>query len=154
MRLLLCMLLTCLCGPAVGAETAEVLTLTLKSGQQVSFELSKRPEVTFAEEKLTIKAEEAQVEYTFAEIDGFGFETIETGIRQLRNGEVRFRATGAGEWTVDGCQGQMTVSDLSGKQCLVVSHTADGHAVLSLASLPAGVYIVNIGSETFKIVKP
>lgn len=136
------------------ADTVEVLKLTLKTGNTVTFELSKRPEITFSEEKMKITAEEAAVEYPFADIDGFAFENVETGISQTKAGELRIRAIGQGEWSIDGDMGAVKVCDLSGKQCPVVTQTADSHTILSLTSLPAGVYLVTVGSQTFKLVKP
>ena len=138
----------------ISAEDAvSSLLIKLNNGQTVTIQLDQLPVVVFDKEKLQIATTEAQFEYAYADVAGFDFDEKTTGIDQLNANQTRLRSLGNGEWAIDG-GGSISIFDLTGKRYDANVRNVGGSAIISLSSMPAGVYVVRMSNQSFKIVKP
>ncbi len=149
------LLFGCLALPASAAdEEKQALVLTLKNGETVSWFLEKRPKVSYSVSELLMEANGTTVTYPFEEVDRCTFAMLATGIASPINkqgtvsvtqNELRFYGMKPG--TV------ASVYSADGRKLQSVSIASDGTAVISLANLSAGTYIINYGVSTCKILK-
>ncbi len=140
---------------AAGGDDKQALVLTLKSGERLSWFLEALPKLSFSATELYLETEDALVTYPLEEVENYTFSLLPTGIfspRTDRQGavnvtknEVRFTRMQPG--TV------ATVYTADGRKLQTVTIASDGSAVLSLAGLPVGTYIINYGVSTCKILK-
>ncbi len=152
----LSLLFACLALSASAAdENKQALVLTLKNGETVAWFLETQPKVSFSASELLLEAESTTVTYPLEEVGNYTFAMRTTGIHSIEKGtqgtvsvtqsEVRFAGMQAG--TV------ASVYSADGRRLQTVSIASDGTAVISLAALSAGTYIINYGVSTCKILK-
>lgn len=141
----------------IGAQNAtQRLVVWQKSGEKVYFDLTEEPETTFEGTQLVIKTTKATAYYQLENVLRYTYEGTKTAIDgpKLRPGEIVFRQ-GADQMAFEGLSDgtRIDVYTLDGK--LLKSQTARGsqQSVVSLASQPAGTYIVKVGDATYKFLK-
>lgn len=141
----------------IGAQNAtQRLVVWQKSGEKVYFDLTEEPETTFEGTQLVIKTTKATAYYQLENVLRYTYEGTKTAIDgpRLRPGEIVFRQ-GADQMAFEGLSDgtRIDVYTLDGK--LLKSQTARGsqQSVVSLASQPAGTYIVKVGNATYKFLK-
>ena len=112
-------------------------------GNQTTFAFADRPVVTFKTEQLTeymvITTSKEEVSYPMSSVKRFVFEGTATGISDL---VIESK---------DAFTQGVEIYDMSGK--LVRRSDGTGTVSVSTENLPAGVYVIKSGSETFKILK-
>ena len=132
------------------------LCVWTKDGGKTIFALSKRPMVTFTETGLLIKGEDIDVAYDKQDVLRFTYEEIDvaTAITDIATEEPTFRQTGD-------C---LLFSDLK-PNSVVSIHTLNGMLVCQktvrtpgeysfpISDLKAGVYVVTVNGQTYKIMK-
>ena len=139
------------------AQTAtQQLVVWQKSGEKVYFDLKEEPETTFENGMLVIKTNTTTVYYQLANVLRYTYEGTMTAIDgpKLKPGEVRFMQ-GSDQMAFDGLPDGTTleVYSLDGKKLFTKQSLGGQRTVLSLASHPAGTYIVKVGDATYKFIK-
>ena len=155
-RLTITILLLMLAMTTWAQNNTQRLVVWQKSGEKVYFDLTEEPETTFEGTQLVIKTTKTTAYYQLENVLRYTYEGTKTAIDgpKLRPGEIVFRQ-GADQMAFDGLADgtRIDVYTLDGK--LLKSQTARGsqQAVVSLASQPAGTYIVKVGDATYKFLK-
>lgn len=132
------------------------LVVWQKSGEKVYFDLNEEPETTFEGTQLVIKTNTTTVYYQLENVLRYTYEGTMTAIEgpKLKPGEVRFMQ-GSDQMAFDGLPDGTTleVYSLDGKKLFTKQALSGQRTVLSLASHPAGTYIVKVGDATYKFLK-
>ena len=155
-RLTISILLLMLAMTTWAQDSTQRLVVWQKSGEKVYFDLTEEPETTFEGTQLVIKTTKTTAYYQLENVLRYTYEGTKTAIDgpKLRPGEIVFRQ-GADQMAFDGLADgtRIDVYTLDGK--LLKSQTARGsqQSVVSLASQPAGTYIVKVGDATYKFLK-
>ena len=132
------------------------LVVWQKSGEKVYFDLTEEPETTFEGTKLVIKTNTTTVYYQLENVLRYTYEgtMMATDGPKLKPGEVRF-LQGSDQMAFDGLPDGTTleVYSLDGKKLFTKQALGGQRTVLSLASHPAGTYVVKVGDATYKFLK-
>ncbi len=144
---------------AVGATSASAddvsLNLMMKDRTVHSFLLSQEPEITIANDVLTIKTGTQTATYNLYEVKEYSFGDPTTGISAVEASQVNAERQGD-QLVISGLKDAVGVSiyNIAGQQvpATVISASA-GSVTLSLAALPTGTYIVKANGLTLKIAK-
>lgn len=144
--LTLCVALACLLAKADG----QTLIVTLNDGQRVQFALSTTPEVTIANDQLTITTTETTASYELWKVSTFTYGTG-TGIDQATADQKAFTLSGD-NIVVDGAA-TVRIFALDGKAVTLEPTVSGGQTVVSLNGLAKGVYVVNINGKSVKITR-
>ena len=137
-------------------DVTQRLVVWQKSGEKIYFDLNEEPETTFEDGKLVIKTTRTTVYYQLANVLRYTYEGTMDAIDgpKLHPGEVRF-LQGTDQMAFDGLPDGTTleVYSLDGKKLFTKQALGGQRTVLSLASHPAGTYIVKVGDTTYKFMK-
>ena len=137
-------------------DVTQRLVVWQKSGEKVYFDLNEEPETTFEDGKLVIKTTRTTVYYQLANVLRYTYEGTMDAIDgpKLKPGEVRF-LQGTDQMAFDGLPDGTTleVYSLDGKKLFTKQALGGQRTVLSLASHPAGTYIVKVDDTTYKFMK-
>mgnify|MGYP002624194944 FL=1 len=132
----------------------QTLVLTHADGTTTEVELYTMPRIRLTADKLVITVQGTSQEFDKSDVVRFTYKGINTGISTVRP-ETRYRVD-ADRVTFYGLSAsdRISVYNTGGVQ-MPVSLTVDGNdAVLSLAQLPQGVYLVTFNGKTLKFVRP
>lgn len=125
-----------MCGCLI-AMAQQSLNLHTKTQGVVTFSFEETPKVTFSGETLIVNAETTTVEFPFEEIEKITFTDGVTGIESIRVNEKN---------------AMVTIHDISGR--LVRKYKPQEESVsVDLSPLPSGIYVVNDGKRTYKVMK-
>lgn len=143
MKKYLIVLAMILAGTAAEAEDY-ALKVTFHEGQDATYVLSTKPVITYSEEKVMIKTASLEDEYPLESVKSFSF--VENGYSGLEaiceNVVYDFRDN------IFTCENHtIRVINLNG-QCV-----AAGEDRVSMEALENGVYLVNTGNRTIKVLK-
>lgn len=130
---------------------AEELVVYLKTGEQVSFILEKKPVISFSNDSLVIKSDNSDYLASIDNIEKYSFKTITTGLDSVsienklpsfHHEHVIFENLEVGS--------KVSVYDISGrlKSAYIVDVT--GVLDINLATLPKGHYILSGPAFSFK----
>ena len=137
-------------------DATQRLVVWQKSGEKVYFDLNEEPETTFEGTQLVIKTNTTTVYYQLENVLRYTYEGTMTAIDgpKLKPGEVRFMQ-GSDQMAFDGLPDGTTleVYSLDGKKLFTKQARGGQRTVLSLASHPAGTYVVKVGDATYKFLK-
>lgn len=130
----------------------DALNLTMKDGTTHSFVLAQKPVITMGDGNLYVSTDNATATYRLHEVSHYAFGDASTGI------SAAAAATGVmrqGDNIVFGgvSADRVAVSSLGGAAVAAAVSAADNGTVVSLASLPSGVYIIKVGGTTVKVSK-
>lgn len=150
-RILFLLLTIIICGNNVHAQK---LTVWKKGGEKVVYDLNERPTTTFHGNNLIITTVFGSVTYSLSDVVRYTYSNITNEILSVGNDDVHISFK-------DNC---LIINGLKGNEKISV-YTMDGKKIFSgttksntwqfpLVNYPYGVYIVKIGSATFKIMKP
>lgn len=149
MRKLLLTLFTLAAALTAGAED-KVLVVTFSDNGTHTFALSTQPTVVMANDKMTITAGAETLEYDLYKVKTFTFTTA-SGIDGTESAGGFTRQ--GNSLIIPGTGTAVRIFALNGAAVpAVTSHTAQG-TVVSLDTLPQGIYIVNANGKSVKIVK-
>ena len=153
-NLLLVLLMAALALPAAMKAQTPTLVLHHADGKTSEVELYTMPRIQMTADKMIVTVQGSRQEFPKADVVRFTYKGIATGISTVKP-ETRYRVdedrvTFYGISAVD----RISVYNPGGVQ-IPVRLTADGtNAVLSLAQLPKGVYLVSINGRTLKFIRP
>ena len=130
------------------------LVLHHADGKTTEVELYTMPRIQMEADKMIITSQGVSQEFAKTDVVRFTYKGVGTGINTMK-AETCYRVdedqvTFYGISSTD----RINVYNTGGVQ-IPVRLTADGKdAVLSLAQLPSGVYLVNINGRTLKFIRP
>lgn len=148
------LLMAALMLPAIAKAQTPTLVLHHSNGKTSEVELYTMPRIQMTDTKMVITVQGSRQEFDKSDVVRFTFKGVGTGINAVKS-ETRYRVnedcvTFYGISSAD----RISVHNASGMQ-IPVRLTADGSdAVLSLAQLPQGVYLVTINGKTIKFIRP
>ena len=129
----------------------------LTNGKTIEFTLNQKPIIKYGTATVTLTYNTGSLEYQMTDIQRVTMgDRSATGIDDIQTGKAKgdMRYAG-GTFSLNGFEANSPVSvyDLSGR--LVQTHrvSGDGSLSFSVATLPAGTYIVKAKSITYKFIK-
>lgn len=148
-----------LAGSLLSASATEqhLLTIIFHDGHKCSYALVDRPKVTFDSNTLYVKAESMEDDFVLKDVNKFVFTTgTPTSIASVDANEYRFSFTDGENVVLEGHAAGTTVRlyDTAGKSVGTTKADSDGRATISLAGLPAGIYVISTADgTTYKVIK-
>lgn len=134
------------------SAAGDALNLTMKDGNVHSFLLSTKPVVTMADGKLNVATDDATATYDLFQVSQYAFGDASTSVKGIsaanvitREGDnVVFHGVSADRVVVSSTDGALVGA--------AVSDTGDD-TMVSLSSLPSGIYIIKVAGTSIKISK-
>lgn len=138
---------------SAAAETC--LSVVMQTGERQQFILSEKPEVTFDGGNLVIKCSDAETAIPRSDVSLIEFVDFSGGVADMAGDDMVFSFTDNSTVTVSGRKvSAVSVVDLRGTVLKQAVADSSGQAVIDVASLASGVYIVVIQNyQSVKILK-
>ena len=135
------------------AGTVQYLVLTRNNTEVAKFSLSETPVITFNGGNLVVTSNGEELLSTSMEGLRNSFESIETGIQDIKSDDPARPCFSFGEAIFEGLKSgdPIIVYTIDGK---AVSHTtagADGRATINISSLGKGIFILRTPTQSIKI---
>lgn len=130
------------------------LTVELKVGNKYSFLLADKPVITFAGGDLVVNGD-AETSYSIDGVKNFHFtEGDASGVESLSAGDIRIISLDDATIQVQNLDKSsvVTLVNVSGVVFSSVKADAEGSATVSLPQAK-GVYILSVGTKSFKIIR-
>lgn len=136
-------------------ENNTQLVVWAKDGTKVAYMLSEKPKITFTETDMVITANDIEVNYALENMVRFTYELNDnTAIRNIESDEVSIKLDGESLLFSDlKANSSIAIYALNGTLVLKKTIRQDGEYAFSISNLNTGVYMVNVNSLTYKIVK-
>ena len=132
------------------AADGKSLFVSFNDGSKIEFALSTLPEVTFGNDKMTVKSTATTVSYELWKVSTFTYSTT-TGIKQVEtNNKLAFEGD---RIIVDGTNNKISTFALDGKAIKLSPTTAEGKTIINLNALTHGVYIIKINNKSIKVAR-
>ena len=126
------------------------LFVSFNDGSKIEFALSTLPEVTFGNDKMTVKSTATTASYELWKVSTFTYGTT-TGIKQVEtNNKFAFEGD---RIIVDGTNNKISTFALDGKAIKLSPTTAEGKTIINLNALTNGVYIIKINYKSIKVAR-
>ena len=126
------------------------LYVSFNDGSKIEFALSTLPEVTFGNDKMTVKSTATTASYELWKVSTFTYGTT-TGIKQVEtNNKFAFEGD---RIIVDGTNNKISTFALDGKAIKLSPTTAEGKTIINLNALTHGVYIIKINNKSIKVAR-
>ena len=126
------------------------LFVSFNDGSKIEFALSTLPEVTFGNDKMTVKSTATTASYELWKVSTFTYGTT-TGIKQVEtNNKFAFEGD---RIIVDGTNNKISTFALDGKAIKLSPTTAEGKTIINLNALTHGVYIIKINNNSIKVAR-
>ena len=139
--------LSCISAKATDEKS---LYVSFNDGSKIEFALSTLPEVTFGNDKMTVKSTATTVSYELWKVSTFTYGTT-TGIKQVEtNNKFAFEGD---RIIVDGTNNKISTFALDGKAIKLSPTTAEGKTIINLNALTNGVYIIKINNKSIKVAR-
>ncbi len=147
LALTFCLALGCLLTRAADGKS---LFVSFSDGTRVEFALSTTPDVSFANDQMTVATTATTASYELWTVSTFTYGTTTTGISQTETGRMSVEGN---RIVIDGSTGKVTAYSIDGKAAPVTTTVAGDKTVVSLDTLPKGVYIIKINNKAIKITR-
>lgn len=139
--------LSCISAKAADGKS---LFVSFNDGSKIELALSTLPEVTFGNDKMTVKSTATTVCYELWKVSTFTYGTT-TGIKQVEtNNKFAFEGD---RIIVDGTNNKINAFALDGKAIGLSPTTAEGKTIINLNALTHGVYIIKINNKSIKVAR-
>lgn len=139
--------LSCISAKAADGKS---LFVSFNDGSKIEFALSTLPEVTFGNDKMTVKSTATTASYELWKVSTFTYGTT-TGIKQVEtNNKLAFEGD---RIIVDGTNNKISTFALDGKAIKLSPTTAEGKTIINLNALTNGVYIIKINNKSIKVAR-
>lgn len=144
-------ILCCIC-IGIQAETKKSLVIQKSDGSLTSFMLSELPELTFDNRSIIISIGGQSTSFQIEDVVQYYFEEVSDNTIR----EIKQKYTISNDVICIGDiipQNQVRLVSVDGK--IYPSHISitEGQTIISLASLPKGVYIIQIKNKQIKVIK-
>lgn len=136
---------------AANAANDKSLFVTFNDGQKVEFALSTTPDITFGNDKMTIKTTQTTASYDLWKVTTFTYGSTTTGISQVATNS-QF-ALEADHIIIDGTNNKISAYALDGKTIKLSPITTGNKTIVNLNELTQGVYIIKINNKSIKIAR-
>ena len=136
-----------------GTTMAQRLVIWQKDGSKVSYNLDERPKTTFTTEDLVITTATTTINYPLAKIQRYTYEGGSLSVRDIKADGISISHEGDNIIVKGLTMGTVTVYSVDGKQLIAKRSDGSDSLTLSLAKLPAGVYIIKADEITYKFLK-
>ena len=140
----------------MGSETtlAQRLVIWQKNGTKVSYNLDEQPKTTFTAEDLVITTATATISYPLAKIQRYTYEVGALSVKDVKADGISISHKGDNVIVKGLTNGKsVTVYSIDGKQLMTKRSDSSDSLPLSLANLPAGVYMIKADEITYKFLK-
>lgn len=152
---IVCMAFMLLCTRTVYADRTneeDIFVLEYTDGSTLKFTFSQHPSLFFVDGYISLKLDETEmVVHELENLEGFHFETGTVGIKQVAMdpNEIVIEYDSYGTMRVNGCaaKDRIRIYDLAGRMIDNMSVGENGTAIVSLAQLPHGTYILMIANK-------
>lgn len=145
-----------LLGAAFGLQ-AEVsyMTIELTSGEQYSFLLKDKPEITYKNGELIVNGDDA-TSYAISSVKDYHFteKDLTTGVQESSVAHLRFVSVDESTIQVENATAKAIVT-LVGMNGVVWSTTQVDEAGVAIVNLPnySGAYLLTVDQQSFKIIR-
>lgn len=139
-----------LCCMTAHAADGKSLFVSFNDGSKIEFALSTLPEVTFGDDKMTVKTTSTTASYELWKVSTFTYGTT-TDIQKVTQ-DTQFAWEGD-RIIVDGKANQVSIFALDGKAVSLSPITTGDKTIISLEGLAKGVYIIKINNKSIKIAR-
>lgn len=150
MRRLVITFIVAICCITAHADTGRSLFITFSDGSKIEFALAATPEITAANDKLTVTSSTTTASYDLYTVKTFTYGTT-TGIKATETSSP-FTISG-NRLIVNGDNNQIRIIAIDGKIVSISPIQTGNTTVISLDELPGGVYIINVNGQSIKISK-
>lgn len=138
--------LSCISAKAADGKS---LFVSFNDGSKIEFALSTLPEVTFGNDKMTVKSTATTASYELWKVSTFTYGTT-TGIKQVENNKFAFEGD---RIIVDGTNNKVSAFALDGKAIKLSPITAGDKTIINLSELTHGIYIIKINNKSLKVAR-
>lgn len=138
--------LSCISAKAADGKS---LFVSFNDGSKIEFALSTLPEVTFGNDKMTVKSTATTASYELWKVSTFTYGTT-TGIKQVGNNKFAFEGD---RIIVDGTYNKVSAFALDGKAIKLSPITAGDKTIINLSELTHGIYIIKINNKSIKVAR-
>jgi archaellum component FlaG (FlaF/FlaG flagellin family) len=138
--------LSCISAKAADGKS---LFVSFNDGSKIEFALSTLPEVTFGDDKMTVKSTATTASYELWKVSTFTYGTT-TGIKQVENNKFAFEGD---RIIVDGTNNKVSAFALDGKNIKLSPITVGDKTIINLSELTNGVYIIKINNKSLKVAR-
>lgn len=138
--------LSCISAKAADGKS---LFVSFNDGSKIEFALSTLPEVTFGNDKMTVKSTATTASYELWKVSTFTYGTT-TGIKQVENNKFAFEGD---RIIVDGTNNKVSAFALDGKNIKLSPITAGDKTIINLSELTHGIYIIKINNKSIKVAR-
>lgn len=126
------------------------LIITFNDNTTQTFVLSTLPQITMANNKMTILAGATTAEYDLYKIKTFIFSGT-TNIRNIEdNSEIKKEGN---KIIIEGTNANVRIFSIDGKSTTIKTTNTSNSTVIDISSLNSGVYIIKANDKTVKISK-
>ena len=133
---------------------AQRLVIWQKDGSKVSYNLDERPKTTFTTEDLVITTATTTINYPLSKIQRSTYDGGSLSVRDIKADGINISHEGDIIVVKGLASGKsVTVYSIDGKQLLSKLSDGSDRLTLSLAKLPAGVYVIKGDEITYKFLK-
>lgn len=133
---------------------AQRLVIWQKDGSKVSYNLDEQPKTTFTTEDLVITTTTITINYPLAKIQRYTYEGGSLSIRDVKADGISISYEGDNIIVKGLTMGKsVVVYSVDGKQLVAKRSDGSDRLILSLAKLPAGVYMIKADEITYKFLK-
>ncbi|MBR1463895.1 MAG: T9SS type A sorting domain-containing protein [Prevotella sp.] len=136
--------------PLTAHAQGKSLFITFNDNTRVEFALSSNPEISFADDMLTVKAGDQSSSYELKKVQTFTYGTS-TGIRKVE-GDAEVSMEG-NRIVVRGQNARIRIFAIDGKAVNMPLEKTGDYQVVDVDMLPKGVYIVNVNGKSIKITR-
>lgn len=138
--------LSCISAKAADGKS---LFVSFNDGSKIEFALCTLPEVTFGNDKMTVKSTATTASYELWKVSTFTYGTT-TGIKQVENNKFAFEGD---RIIVDGTNNKVSAFALDGKAIKLSPITAGDKTIINLSELTHGIYIIKINNKSIKVAR-
>ena len=149
MRKLLLSLLALFCSIIAKAEDKSLI-ITFSDNTTQTFVLSALPQITMANNKMTISASSTTAEYDLYKIKTFTFSGT-TGIENIENNSSIIAE--GDRIIIEGANANVRIFSVDGKTTTLKTTSLSNSTIIDISSLGRGVYIIKANDKTLKISK-
>lgn len=139
-----------LCCMTAHAADGKSLFVSFNDGSKIEFALSTLPEVTFGDDKMTVKTTSTTASYELWKVSTFTYGTT-TDIKQVSQ-DIHFACEGD-RIIVDDKANKVSIYSLDGKAVTISPIINNDKTIISLEGLTKGVYIIKINNKSIKIAR-
>ena len=137
------------------------LVVEMNDGSSVNYILSPKPQISMGEETICITTGDNGMEVTYpdAQVKRFSFrafDPVKIEETELPENVLRVKYVNGQSVVISGTAAtdRIALYTLNGQQMQGGISVADGETTIDIASLPKGVYIINVSNkQSFKILK-